>query len=380
MRSSNDAGESTSQVRGTAGDARCASKDPGVTVQSHRIAGRPPGARFRGAGAVPGQDDRHGPPRHLRGAADRGRQSHAGAARDPDGGDGGRGGRRHVPARAAAGGADARAASNSLHELANGRYDYRIAETRKDEFGELYADFDKTAAALERRHTKPPASACRPRTSPEACSDALALARSRSRRWPSPAVPRRPTRSHGAAAGRRRRRARPGHQSGRRLTSSSSCAAATRSRRSPNAISATRARRGGSQQFNGVIRRARGPDRRVPLRLAQRDRRLRQRLSDVPILCYHRFGTTVVRKLNVIAGGVRAADGLSRAQRLHGHHAAATRALSRGQGAAAGQVGGDHDRRWLPLDVRDRVSDPAQVRLSGDGLPVHRLRAAHPTR
>jgi eukaryotic-like serine/threonine-protein kinase len=41
---------------------------------------------------------------------------------------------------------------NSLQELANGRYDYRIAEERKDEFGELYADFDKTAAALEKRH------------------------------------------------------------------------------------------------------------------------------------------------------------------------------------------------------------------------------------
>jgi len=41
---------------------------------------------------------------------------------------------------------------NSLQELANGRYDYRIAETRRDEFGELYADFDKTAAALEKRH------------------------------------------------------------------------------------------------------------------------------------------------------------------------------------------------------------------------------------
>ena len=41
---------------------------------------------------------------------------------------------------------------NSLQELANGRYDYRIAETRSDEFGELYAEFDKTAAALEKRH------------------------------------------------------------------------------------------------------------------------------------------------------------------------------------------------------------------------------------
>ena len=49
---------------------------------------------------------------------------------------------------------------NSLHELADGRYDYRIAETRKDEFGELYAEFDKTAAALEKRHElRPDASA-----------------------------------------------------------------------------------------------------------------------------------------------------------------------------------------------------------------------------
>ncbi len=45
---------------------------------------------------------------------------------------------------------------NSLQELANGRYDYRIADTRKDEFGELYAEFDKTATALEKRHEAPP--------------------------------------------------------------------------------------------------------------------------------------------------------------------------------------------------------------------------------
>jgi len=45
---------------------------------------------------------------------------------------------------------------NSLDELAKGRYDYRIAETRKDEFGELYTAFDKTAAALEARHEPPP--------------------------------------------------------------------------------------------------------------------------------------------------------------------------------------------------------------------------------
>ena len=45
---------------------------------------------------------------------------------------------------------------NSLQELANGRYDYRIADTRKDEFGELFAEFDRTAAALEQRHEPPP--------------------------------------------------------------------------------------------------------------------------------------------------------------------------------------------------------------------------------
>ena len=45
-----------------------------------------------------------------------------------------------------------RVLKNSLAELANGRFDYRIAETRKDEFGELYTEFDKTAAALEKRY------------------------------------------------------------------------------------------------------------------------------------------------------------------------------------------------------------------------------------
>jgi signal transduction histidine kinase len=44
---------------------------------------------------------------------------------------------------------------NSLDELANGRYDYRINDKRKDELGELYAEFDRTAAALEARHDPP---------------------------------------------------------------------------------------------------------------------------------------------------------------------------------------------------------------------------------
>ncbi|MEO8674619.1 MAG: protein kinase [Casimicrobiaceae bacterium] len=41
---------------------------------------------------------------------------------------------------------------NSLDELAHGRYDYRIGDPRKDEIGELYAEFDRTAEALEKRH------------------------------------------------------------------------------------------------------------------------------------------------------------------------------------------------------------------------------------
>ncbi len=41
---------------------------------------------------------------------------------------------------------------NSLAELGSGHYDYRIAETRKDEFGDLYVNFDKAAEAIEQRH------------------------------------------------------------------------------------------------------------------------------------------------------------------------------------------------------------------------------------
>jgi serine/threonine-protein kinase len=41
---------------------------------------------------------------------------------------------------------------NSLVELGKGRYDYRISDTRRDEFGELYSTFDETASALQRRY------------------------------------------------------------------------------------------------------------------------------------------------------------------------------------------------------------------------------------
>jgi serine/threonine-protein kinase len=57
----------------------------------------------------------------------------------------------------------------SLEELASGRYDYRIADTRKDELGELYAAFDRTAAVLEARHDAP---APAPALPPQARHDA----------------------------------------------------------------------------------------------------------------------------------------------------------------------------------------------------------------
>jgi serine/threonine-protein kinase len=41
---------------------------------------------------------------------------------------------------------------SSLAELAKGNYAYRIAETRRDELGELYTAFDAAADALEKRH------------------------------------------------------------------------------------------------------------------------------------------------------------------------------------------------------------------------------------
>ena len=51
---------------------------------------------------------------------------------------------------------------NSLKELANGHYDYRIADKRNDEFGELYFDFDQTAEALEKRHEGDAAAQAKP--------------------------------------------------------------------------------------------------------------------------------------------------------------------------------------------------------------------------
>jgi serine/threonine-protein kinase len=41
--------------------------------------------------------------------------------------------------------------ADAMGQLAKGRMDYRIAETRKDEFGELYVAFDQMAQSLQDR-------------------------------------------------------------------------------------------------------------------------------------------------------------------------------------------------------------------------------------
>jgi len=45
--------------------------------------------------------------------------------------------------------------TEALGEIARGRYDFRIREQRKDEFGLLYASFDQMAQALQERHAAP---------------------------------------------------------------------------------------------------------------------------------------------------------------------------------------------------------------------------------
>ena len=49
-----------------------------------------------------------------------------------------------------------RTVNEAMAEIAKGRFDHRIAEHRKDEFGELFAAFDGMAHALQQRYPEPP--------------------------------------------------------------------------------------------------------------------------------------------------------------------------------------------------------------------------------
>jgi len=48
-----------------------------------------------------------------------------------------------------------RLVSESMGEIAKGRFDYRIREQRRDEFGLLYKAFDHMAEALQQNATPP---------------------------------------------------------------------------------------------------------------------------------------------------------------------------------------------------------------------------------
>jgi serine/threonine-protein kinase len=47
--------------------------------------------------------------------------------------------------------------AESMAEIGKGRYDYRIAEQRDDEFGQLYREFDNMAQAIQ-KGSEPPRS------------------------------------------------------------------------------------------------------------------------------------------------------------------------------------------------------------------------------
>jgi len=49
-----------------------------------------------------------------------------------------------------------RTVSDAMAEIAKGRFDHRIAEQRKDEFGQLFAAFDGMAQALQQRYPELP--------------------------------------------------------------------------------------------------------------------------------------------------------------------------------------------------------------------------------
>jgi hypothetical protein len=101
------------------------------------------------------KDHRHRASRHLRSTAHRRWRTSSGAARDPDRRDDRCGGRRHRTLLAQRLAVPVRVLKNSLGELANGRLDYRIAETRKDEFASSTRSSTRRHG-LELRYEEPP--------------------------------------------------------------------------------------------------------------------------------------------------------------------------------------------------------------------------------
>ena len=186
-----------------------------------------------------------------------------------------------------------------------------------------------------RRLRPQPRRSHRQRTSAHASRCARSRSGAGARRLRDAAAARRPTPPPAPCPSRRRM---PGPVVARdeRLRHRRPCAPATRSPRSPSATSATPARRGGSRNSTTSPRCAPGRSSSIPLRLRNPVGVYANGYQTIPILCYHRFGSAR-QQAHRDARGVRAADGLPRAQRLHRDLADAPRALPRGQGGAAGE-------------------------------------------
>jgi hypothetical protein len=156
VRASNVAAQVNQKYAAAAGTP-VSSQDPQVTCKAHKMPDGRQVLDFAGARAVPGKDHRRRPPRHLRGAAHRRRQSRARAARDPHVRHRRSGGRRHVPPGAAP--VDARARAE---ELARGGSPTAVSTTaspRRARTSSASSTRNSTRrrAALERRYEEPPA-------------------------------------------------------------------------------------------------------------------------------------------------------------------------------------------------------------------------------
>ncbi len=234
--------------------------------------------------------------------------------------------------------------------------------------GELYADFDRTAAALEKRHEH---AGCRPQRRQ------ADVARSRALGWS-------PSRSSSTAARRRRRAPAPRARSrsaddGPVLARDDDFAIVVARAGETAATLAQRylgdARKGWwIAEDNGERRDPARPGRRDSAAAAQPDRRATPTAS-------RRFPSSATTasaagasKLTVTPAAFAAQmDYLAR----NGYHVLPLARLAdfpRGQGAAAEEERRHHDRRRLPRDLRHRVSDPEEARLSRDGVPLQRFR------
>ena len=170
-----------------------------------------------------------------------------------------------------------------------------------------------------------------------------------------------------------------GARARRRLRRSSSPAPAKTSARWRSAIWATAASAGGSPSSTTSTRCAPGQTVVIPLQGAQSVGVYANGYQTIPILCYHRFGPRP-SQLNVTPAAFEAQmDYLAR----NGYNVlplSRARGFPRGRRAHPAQVRGDHDRRRLPVDLRNRVPDPAGSTAFRRPCSCTAISSARPTR